>query len=97
MKAVFISYNQAHTIAVDNVLDMLGIKGFTRWQLTQGRGSESGEPHYATHTWPSMNTSLLIIMEDEKVPDLIASLKVIDSEAPEQGIRAFIWNAEVGM
>ncbi len=97
MKAVFVSYNQAHTIEVTNVLDMLGIQGFTRWALTEGRGSEGGEPHYGNHTWPSMNSSLLIMMEDEKVPGLMASLKVIDGEAPEQGIRAFVWDAQVGM
>ncbi len=97
MKAVFVSYNQAHTIEVNNVLDMLGIRGFTRWALTEGRGSEGGEPHYGTHTWPSMNSSLLIMMEDENVPELMASLKVINDEAPEQGIRAFVWDAAIGM
>ncbi len=97
MKAVFGAYNQAPTIEVTNVLDMLGIRGFTRWALTEGRGSEGGEPHYGTHTWPSMNSSLLIMMDDDKVSELMASLKVIDGEAKEQGIRAFVWDAEVGM
>lgn len=97
MKAVFISYNQAHTLEVDHLLDMLGIRGFTRWAQTQGRGSVDGQPHYGTHTWPATNTSVLIFMEDEKVPQLMHSLKIIDEEAKEQGIRAFVWDAEHGM
>lgn len=97
MKAVFISYNQAHTMEVNHLLDMLEIRGFTRWAVTEGRGSVDGEPHYGTHTWPSSNTSMLIFVENEKVPQLMASLKVIDDEAKEQGLRAFVWDAEIGM
>ena len=59
MKAVFYSYNQALTDRVNRILDEQGIRGFTRWALTEGRGSFDGEPHYGTHAWPSMNTSLL--------------------------------------
>ena len=49
MKAVFISYNQALTDRVHAILDEQGIRGFTKWALTQGRGSVDGEPHYGTH------------------------------------------------
>ena len=49
MKAVFLSYNQALTDRVNAILDEQGIRGFTRWALTEGRGSVDGEPHYGTH------------------------------------------------
>jgi hypothetical protein len=97
MKAVFISYNQAHTLEVNAMLDKLGIRGFTRWALTEGRGSTEGEPHYGTHAWPSMNTSLLIFMEESGVAPLMEALRALDAEAPQQGLRAFIMNAEAGM
>ncbi len=67
MKAIFISYNQALTDRVNRILDELGVRGFTRWALTEGRGTFDGEPHYGTHAWPSMNASVLAIVEDEKV------------------------------
>ena len=53
------------------MLDDNGVRGFTRWALTEGRGTYDGEPHYGTHAWPSMNTSILAIVEDEKVVDRI--------------------------
>ena len=71
MKAIFISYNQALTDRINDMLDKNGVRGFTRWALTEGRGSYTGEPHYGTHAWPSMNTSLLAIVEDEKIPVLL--------------------------
>ena len=35
MKAVFLSYNQALTDRVNAILDEQGIRGFTRWALTE--------------------------------------------------------------
>jgi hypothetical protein len=97
MKAVFISYNQAHTLEVNAALDRLGIRGFTRWALTEGRGTTDGEPHYGSHAWPSMNTSLLIFMEPAAVAPLLEALRAIDAEAPQQGLRAFVLDAEKGV
>ena len=71
MKAVFLSYNQALTDRVNAILDKQGIRGFTKWALTEGRGSVDGEPHYGTHAWPSMNASILAIVDDEKVAPLM--------------------------
>jgi hypothetical protein len=97
MKAVFISYNQAHTLQINALLDEQGIRGFTRWALTEGRGSTEGEPHYGSHAWPSMNSSLLVFMPREGVAPLLEALRALDAEAPQQGLRAFVLDAEAGM
>jgi len=94
MKAVFIAYNQALTEAVNSVLDRNNIKGFTKWADVQGRGSNTGEPHFGTHTWPAMNSAILAIIDEEQVETLLASLKKLDAKAEQQGLRAFVWNIE---
>ena len=94
MKAVFISYNQALTERVDETLNELYIRGFTMWTEVKGRGSQNGEPHMGSHTWPALNNSLLTIVEDENVQPLRDKLKEIDKEAELQGLRAFVWNVE---
>lgn len=94
MKAVFISYNQALTERIMNILDNSKIRGFTKWELTEGRGSIDGEPHYGSHAWPSMNSSILTIIEDKKVEGLLNELKKLDEETEMQGSRAFVWNIE---
>lgn len=94
MKAVFISYNQALTDRVNDILDEQGIRGFTRWALTEGRGSFDGEPHYGTHAWPSMNTSIMAVVRDEQVTPLLDALREMDSTTKMQGSRAFVWNIE---
>ncbi len=94
MKALFISYNQALTDRVHAILDRLSIRGFTKWELTEGRGSVDGEPHYGTHAWPSMNSSILAIVEDEKIAPALEALREMDSHTKMQGSRAFVWNIE---
>lgn len=94
MKAIFISYNQALTDRISVVLNRHSVRGFTKWALTEGRGSVDGEPHYGNHTWPSMNSSIIAIVEDAKVEPMLNSLRELDSQTEMQGLRAFVWNVE---
>ncbi len=94
MKALFISYNQALTDRVHAILDQLSIRGFTKWELTVGRGSEDGEPHYGTHAWPSMNSSILAMVDDSQVEPALEALRELDRKTKMQGSRAFVWNIE---
>lgn len=94
MKAVFISFYQAFYDEVIEVLDRLEIRGFTFWQEVQGRGSETGEPHYGTHAWPTLNSAMLIFMPSKKVPALLAEIDKLDKSAEQQGIHAFVMPVE---
>ena len=94
MKAVMIIYNQAHTAEVQEILDESDIRGFTKWEDVQGRGSKKGEPHYATHAWPSKNMATLTFIEPQALPALRAKLEALDKSAEKQGLRAFVWEAE---
>lgn len=94
MKAIFISYNQALTDRVQAILDEHGVRGFTKWGLTQGRGSVDGEPHYGTHAWPSVNSSILAVVDDALIPSLLDALRRMDEATRMQGSRAFVWNIE---
>ncbi|MBN2667299.1 MAG: hypothetical protein JXR67_12370 [Bacteroidales bacterium] len=92
MKAIMIIYNQAHTERVEYLMEKLGIRGYSLWENVQGRGTVSGVPHLATHAWPEINKSLLMIVDDEKVDPVLAVVKKIDSISEEVGIRAFVWD-----
>lgn len=94
MKSVFIVYNQALGDIIEEALNKLGIRGFTMWQDVKGRGSESGEPHMGTHTWPAMNSAILTVTEDYRVGELLAELRKINEKAEMQGLKAFVWNVE---
>lgn len=94
MKAVFITYDQAHHERIIEILDRNNCRGFTAFGNVQGRGSDKGEPHYGTHAWPSLASALITMVEDYRVDSLLARLKELDEYRPKLGLRAFVWNVE---
>ena len=79
MKCVFIVYNQANTERVEYMLDELGIRGFTFFEQVQGRGSRDGEPRRGTHTWPEMNSAMMTVVEDDRVDELLQTVRKLDN------------------
>ena len=94
MKSVMIVFNQAFTTRVEYMLDQLNIRGFTFFEQVQGRGSVDGEPRRGTHTWPEMNSAVIAIVPDEKVDELLLTVRKLDMRNKEVGVRAFVWNIE---
>ena len=94
MKAILITYNQAYYDDIAKVLNDNGLKGFTEWNEIKGHGSETGEPHYGTHAWPTLNNAIISIVPDSTVDGILKQLKEKDRKAPELGLRAFFWTVE---
>ena len=94
MKSILITFNQAFDERIRELLDKQMLRGFTYWENVQGRGSKTGEPHYGSHAWPTLNAAIISIIDDDKVDKLLASLRALDEETPRLGLRAFVWNVE---
>ena len=88
MKAIFISFNQAYYEAIVSIMDRNNLKGFTYWDVVQGRGSKTGEPHYGNHAWPTLNSAILTMVEDEKVDHFLETqLRQGNGSARASGLR----------
>jgi nitrogen regulatory protein PII len=94
MKAVFIAYDQAHQENVMEVLSRMNIKGYTMFEQVMGAGTKTGDPHLGSHAWPTMNSSILTIVPDERVDTLLERLHELDVNNEMLGLRAFVWNVE---
>lgn len=94
MKTVLITYDQAHQDNVIELLDRCGARGYTLFPQVCGRGTKGGEPHLGTHAWPSMNSAIISVVEDDKADNLLACLRKLDMDNPLLGLRAFVWNVE---
>ena len=94
MKAVFIAFSQTNTERIEYILDKLEIRGFTFWEEVQGCGTIKGEPHRGTHTWPEMNSAVLVMVEDEKIPEILQAVKKLSIRNNGIGVRAFVWTVE---
>jgi nitrogen regulatory protein PII len=97
MKSIFIALDQAYYEQVQSILTLNHVRGFTGWESVIGRGTQTGEPHYGTHAWPSLNTAIITVVTDEKVKPILEQLRELNSTSELMGIRAFVWNIEDGM
>lgn len=97
MKGIFIAYDQAHHDAIIDILDRTSCRGYTNFGEVKGRGSNTGEPHYGSHAWPSMASAILTVVEDDRVETLLTKLRALDESKPKLGLRAFVWNVEIGI
>lgn len=94
MKAILITFDQAHYERIIDMLERQNCRGFTAWEQVQGRGSKTGEPHYGSHAWPSMASAIITMVDDSRVDAVMEKLHQIDLERPKLGLRAFVWNIE---
>lgn len=93
-KAIFIAFDQAQEEAVLAVLSRSNARGYTQFGTTQGRGSVTGDPHLGSHAWPTMNSAILTIVNEEQVDPILRRLKEADEDNPMLGLRAFVWSVE---
>ena len=94
MKAILITYNQAYYDEIAKVLNDNDVKGFTEWNEIKGHGSSTGEPHFGTHAWPTLNNAIISIVPDEAVEGILKQLHEKDLKTPDLGLRAFSWAIE---
>ncbi|MDD3078177.1 MAG: hypothetical protein PHH37_03615 [Paludibacter sp.] len=97
MKSIFIAFDQAYYEQILPILSNNHVRGFTRWEEVQGRGSKTGNPHYGNHAWPTLNSAMITVVDDSKVKPILEALKKLDATSDQMGIRAFVWNIEDGM
>lgn len=94
MKSIFIAFDQAYHEQILSVLRGNNVRGYTSWQEVQGKGSRTGDPHLGTHAWPTLNSAMITIVEDDRVKGILKDLKALDLTSEMMGLRAFVWNVE---
>ncbi len=94
MKSILIVFDQAFYERVMALLDKMNCRGFTYLEQVQGRGTKTGEPHFGSHAWPSMNSAIITIVPDNKVDSLLEALHEMDKQTEQLGLRAFVWSIE---
>ncbi|MBQ2703030.1 MAG: hypothetical protein IJF63_04130 [Alistipes sp.] len=92
MKAIFLACNQALYDEVQHEMARLCVRGYTSWEEVKGCGMATGEPHLGDAVWPTLNSAIISITEDDKADALLAAVRKIDEENPKLGLRAFWWS-----
>lgn len=94
MKSVLITFDQAYTERIIELLTRLNCRGFSMVEKIKGRGTRTGDPHYGSHAWPAMCSAIITVVDDNKVDNLLEKLRTMDQATEKLGLRAFVWNIE---
>jgi hypothetical protein len=93
MKAVLIVHNVAIDNDVNDALESAGIRYYTKFTDTLGRG-EMSEPHLNTEVWPGVNTGTFVVTDPAKAKALMDSVRKLREKLASEGVKAFMWEID---
>jgi nitrogen regulatory protein PII len=93
MKAVLIVHNAAINEEVNEALDALGLKCYTKFTNTIGKGQIS-EPHLNTDVWPGINYGTFVVIDDAKAEQLMQDIRRLREKLASEGLKAFMWQID---
>ena len=87
MKAVWILHDIVLTDEIQDLLDELGVVGFSRWKRMTGRGPQSGT-RLDTPVWPGANSGTFVVVADDVAARLLGRLQALRDEV---GLQTGVW------
>ena len=73
---------------VIEMLEKVGAKGYTKCIRVHGKGTASGA-HLDSEVWPGANNVLWIVMEDDKVSEVLSKVRELRKRLGKERIKGF--------
>lgn len=89
MKLLFITYDVDFDEGVMEMLDSLGVTGFTKWDRVLGKGKNS-EPRLDDPVWPGFNCAVAAVISDEEQERILEDLKKFSLRFDGKGFKVFV-------
>lgn len=89
MKLLFITYDADLDDDVMEMLDSLGVNGFTKWDKVLGKGKNS-EPKLDTSVWPGFNCAVAVVISDDDQERILEELRKFSLRLDGKGFRVFV-------
>jgi len=84
---VFIIHDRAIDEEVNDMLQALAIKHYTKWKDTVGVGRH--DPHLGDHTWPGLNNATMVVIGEDKKKELFDKARDLQTAFTSAGLRLF--------
>ncbi len=91
MKAVLIIHNAAIDADVNDILESVGAKHYTKFTGVLGKG-EMSEPHLDIEVWPETNSATLVVTGEQMAKALVDAVRSRRADLGTEGLKAFIWD-----
>ncbi len=89
MKMVILNYYVGVDVEAKEILTKLGICTYTRIPEVEGRIS-CGDPRENSHVWPGANSTMLVVLEDDRAEALLREVESYNERAGGEGMDAYL-------
>lgn len=89
MKLLFIIYDADFDEDVMEMLNSLGVTGFTKWDRALGKGQKS-EPRLDNPVWPGFNCAVAAVVSDDDQERILEELKKYSFQRDGKGFKVFV-------
>ncbi|MBE3582399.1 MAG: transcriptional regulator [Thermoanaerobacteraceae bacterium] len=89
MKLCLIIYNGDYDEDVMEMLNSLGVTGFTKWDRVLGKGKNS-EPRLDDPVWPGFNCAIAAVISDDEQERIVQELKKFSFRLDGKGFKVFV-------
>ena len=89
MKLLYITYDVDFDEEITEMLDLLEVTGFTKWDRVLGKGQNS-EPRLDTPVWPGFNCAIAAVVSDEHLEKFIEKFKSFSSQFDDKAFKVFV-------
>lgn len=89
MKLLFITYDVDFDEDVMEMLDSLGVTGFTKWDRVLGKGKNS-EPRLDDPVWPGFNCAVAAVISDDVQERILEELEQFSLRIDGKGFKVFV-------
>lgn len=89
MKLLFITYDADFDEDLMEMLNSLGVAGFTKWDRVLGKG-QKGEPRLDNPVWPGFNCAVAAVVGDDDQERVLEELKKYSFQREGKGFKVFV-------
>lgn len=89
MKLLFITYDVDFDEDVMEMLNSLGVTGFTKWDRVLGKGKNS-DPKLDDPVWPGFNCAVAAVINDDDQEKILEELKKFSLRLDGKGFKVFV-------
>lgn len=89
MKLLFMVYDVDFDEEIMQMLDLLEITGFTKWDRVLGKGQNS-DPRMDTPIWPGFNCALVVVVSDEHLEKFTKRFREFTAQFEDKAFKIFV-------
>ncbi len=89
MKLLLIIYDAEYDEELTELIDISGIKAFSKWEKILGKGKKSS-PKMDNSVWPGFNSGIIVGVDEKEEKNIMENLFSLSTKLEGKGLKVFV-------